>query len=205
MNYITRQFTNVVWLGPNDVGDVMTLQSMVFQNLVKDAKRVFRRRGQDVFVSHLKDNMPLLGVYRQGGLSGIAMLVFPDHYKNKIAFRRNLKGYPLEAFNKKSLVVVQGLMVRPNMQGQGVATELLEKTAELCAETGRRDIVAKVAVSNEKSESRFRGLGFEQFAKGFDPQKRHKVVYLVGDSFEVWQNAANPKRGSSRKHKRPTI
>ncbi len=189
MNYITTKFNHMAHLGHNDVNEILQVQTMIVESLAIEAQRTFKFRDAFTYSNHLKYNMPLLGLRRGGQLVASAMMVFPDQYPNNIAFDRNLKGYPMSLVNHEKVSVIQGLMVTPEIQGKGLSRELLGLCAEVSVNVGRMTMMAKVARHNKQSRKSFANLGFHQVRQGYDSVKKHEVVYLIGDCFDVFKKA----------------
>jgi len=114
------------------------------------------------------------------------MLCYPDRYNIKADYNKNIGNYPLKFFNKTSLIVLQGLTVRPEWQGQGLAKEMFYFAATIGMEKGRTDILARVRENNECGKATFIKAGFVNYLAGSTKYREASYDYFYADAYELW-------------------
>lgn len=178
---MTTQSTIIQALNHTHIGAFLQLQYEVRSHLPETEKHYIKVRSAEVLKNHMAENMPLLGVFHNGILSGAVMMTYPDNLS-----AQHMAGYPFDygVLNKSDSVVIQSLYVSPNAQGLGLSSALIGAVAER-ALPGRPYLVAKTVASNKKSQTAFLKNGFNHFAVGVDPTYGHDVCYLTAKAHDV--------------------
>jgi ribosomal protein S18 acetylase RimI-like enzyme len=133
-------------------------------------------KSQQALKRHLEKGFDIIGVFVNGELAGGALLT-PVSPSNVLSFGSFPTGY---ATNGKNNAVVQTVAVAPRFSAMNIkpnlGTQILQKTYEQAALTGIENIVAKVSLTNAKSQKLFEGQGFNTTQAGFDREGSYDYV-----------------------------
>lgn len=128
---------------PDDV-DWLTLRTEFIPEVAADEQRVFLR----AFASESAAFRAFVARDPRAGLLGFAEVAVRTDFVNGCEHRPAL--------------FLEGIYVRPEHRGQGVARALCEAAARWGLEQGCREFASDVYVDDEQSLAAHKGLGFEE-------------------------------------------
>jgi ribosomal protein S18 acetylase RimI-like enzyme len=180
----TTQEFNIKALLHSDIPRVMELQNDVLNAMSDYQKHFFKYRSADMLHKHLDGEMPLHGVFDGASLGAMVMLSYPDNMNASL-----LEGYPIAEDEKEMTSVVQSLLVAPSIQGQGMASKMLSVAAQFSMLANRPNMMAKIAIDNEKSQGAFLANGFGKTADGVDVHRGYAVTYFSAQAKSIAQSS----------------
>jgi hypothetical protein len=160
----------VIKLNHNDIPAFLNLQWKVWHALNQDEKHHLKLRTAEDLAEHLDAGMILLGVKAPNGdLIAQALLTNPMNPAAK-----NLEGYPFWGKQEDMLVVQSVASVQ-----KGMAQKILRYAKMIAEQLEKNILLAKVADSNDKSQSSFLNAAFTKAGTGFDQVKGYPVTFFI--------------------------
>ena len=161
----------------DNINEILELQSIVYNSLNDNEKDFLLPKSKEKILAHFAKGNLVQGYIEDGKLVAQSFITNPSlEYPET-----GMVDMQDQGSIEEGITVLQGLIVHPDYQGQGLSSKMIHNWIKFSAQQGKQVALAEVEVTNYKSYGGFLHAGLEIDSIGIDQSDGCEVFNIKGN------------------------